>query len=252
MQSCRNCLQRTQPIHLIGPQTHVFRRFQPFRYSMNFDSKRDEPMLLKHKFMQWNRIRIFRIERTWSNPLDPKLTFWGVLDHFVTARKLVQDGLNMCDKCTSWCNKVSSEFFKTIAPDPPHWTPVSCFGSFWTVSLLHELWCKMGWTGAINVQVRPTKLRQNFSHQMHWIHQIGPQTQVLERFGPFRYSTKVGAKRAELEQLMHKFVQRSRVGIFTNERNWSSPLDPKLMFWGVLDRFITTRKSVQNGLNWWN
>src|SRR6185503_18157498 len=42
---------------------------------------------------------------------------------------------------------------------------------------------------------------------------------------------KLGAKRAELVQ---KFVPRSRVGIFCNERTWSTPLDPKLMFWSVL------------------
>jgi hypothetical protein len=34
---------------------------------------------------------------------------------------------------------------------------------------------------------------------------------------------------------MHKFVQRSRVGIFRNERTRSTPLDLKLMFWGILD-----------------
>ena len=42
--------------------------------------------------------------------------------------------------------------------------------------------------------------------------------------------TKLGAKRAELVQ---KFVPRSRVGIFRNERTRSSPLDPKLTFWCV-------------------
>ena len=43
--------------------------------------------------------------------------------------------------------------------------------------------------------------------------------------------TKIGAKRAELVQ---KFVPRSRVGIFRNERTRSTPLDPKLTFWCVL------------------
>ena len=38
------------------------------------------------------------------------------------------------------------------------------------------------------------------------------------------------AKRAELVQ---KFVPRSRVGIFRNERTRSTPLDPKLKFFGV-------------------
>ena len=48
---------------------------------------------------------------------------------------------------------------------------------------------------------------------------------------PFGCLTKVGAKRAELVQ---KFVPRSRVGIFRNERTRSTPLDPKMMFWCVL------------------
>ena len=40
----------------------------------------------------------------------------------------------------------------------------------------------------------------------------------------------LGAKRAELVQ---KFVPRSRVGLFCNERTRSTPLDPKLTFWCV-------------------
>jgi len=43
--------------------------------------------------------------------------------------------------------------------------------------------------------------------------------------GPFGCLTKLGAKQAELVQ---KFVPRSRVGIFRNERTRSTPLDPKL------------------------
>ena len=38
---------------------------------------------------------------------------------------------------------------------------------------------------------------------------------------------KLGAKRADLVQ---KFVPRSRVGIFRNERTRTTPLEPKLMF----------------------
>ena len=48
--------------------------------------------------------------------------------------------------------------------------------------------------------------------------------------GPFGCLTKLGAKQAELVQ---KFVPRSRVGIFRNERTRSTPLDPKLTFWYV-------------------
>ena len=49
----------------------------------------------------------------------------------------------------------------------------------------------------------------------------------------FCYCTKLAAKRAKLVQLMQKFVRRSRVIIFRNERSRSTPLDPKLMFWCI-------------------
>ena len=48
--------------------------------------------------------------------------------------------------------------------------------------------------------------------------------------GPFGCLTEFGAKRAELVQ---KFVPRSRVGIFRNERTRCTTLDPKLTFWCV-------------------
>ena len=44
---------------------------------------------------------------------------------------------------------------------------------------------------------------------------------------PFGCLTKLGAKLAEL---VHKFVPRSRVGIFRNDRTRSNPLNPKLTF----------------------
>ena len=37
-----------------------------------------------------------------------------------------------------------------------------------------------------------------------------------------------------MQKLVQKFVARSRVGIFRNERTRSIPVDPKLMFWCVL------------------
>ena len=49
--------------------------------------------------------------------------------------------------------------------------------------------------------------------------------------GPFGCLTKLGAKRAEQ---VPKFVPRSCVRIFRNERTRSTPLYPKLTFWGVL------------------
>ena len=57
---------------------------------------------------------------------------------------------------------------------------------------------------------------------------------IWAHLGPFGCLTKIGATRAELVQ---KFVPRSRVGIFCNERAQSTPLDPKVIFWCVSYNF---------------
>ena len=53
---------------------------------------------------------------------------------------------------------------------------------------------------------------------------------ILVHMGPFGLLLKLGAKRAELVQ---KFMPRSHIGMFRNQRTRSTPLDPKLMFWCV-------------------
>ena len=69
-------------------------------------------------------------------------------------------------------------------------------------------------------------------------HPIEPKTHVWYCFilflciwHHFCCITKLSAKWAKL---MQKFGPRSRVGIFRDERNRSTPLDSKLMFWCVL------------------
>jgi hypothetical protein len=78
-----------------------------------------------------------------------------------------------------------------------------------------------------------------FSQRTHPIHSIGPKTDVLGRFGPFRCCTKADAKLAELVPLTQKFAKQSHVGIFRNERTRSTPLDSKLKFSGISDRFVS-------------
>ena len=70
---------------------------------------------------------------------------------------------------------------------------------------------------------------------------------------PFGCLTKLGEKRAEP---MQKFVPRSRVRVFRDECNRSTPLDPKLTillhfvpFECIWDRLVALRNSVQNGPN---
>jgi hypothetical protein len=142
--------------------------------------------------------------------------FWGVSDRFVTAQKSMQNWPNWWYYRTSSLNKVASEFFATEAPDPLHLTQNSYFWAFRTVSLLHKSRCKTGRTGGINVKVRKTKLRRNFSPRTHPIHSIGPKTHVLGSFGPFSYDMKVDAKLAELVPLSHKFAKEIRTGLFRN------------------------------------
>ena len=57
---------------------------------------------------------------------------------------------------------------------------------------------------------------------------------VWVHLGSFHNCMKLGAKGGELVQLMQKFVPRSDVRIFRNERTKSTPLDPKLMIRSVL------------------
>jgi hypothetical protein len=74
---------------------------------------------------------------------------------------------------------------------------------------------------------------------MHLIHSVGPKTHVLGHFGPFQHCTIVDAKLAELAPLTHKFADRSCFEIFRNERTRPTLLAPRLMFWGISDRFFT-------------
>jgi hypothetical protein len=101
-----------------------------------------------------------------------------------------------------------------------------------------------------STHVRSTKLRRKILQRTQLLHSVGPKTHVLGHSGPFRYYTNVDAKLAEMATLTHKFTERSCVEICRNERTRSTPLDPKLMFGGVSDGFITALKSMQNWPNW--
>jgi hypothetical protein len=78
------------------------------------------------------------------------------------------------------------------------------------------------------------------------IYPIRPQAHIFGRFGLFCYYTNFGAKRAELVQLTHKFVQRSRSEFFATNA-------PDLPYWTqthVLWRFKTFRYCCNFGAKW--
>jgi hypothetical protein len=118
----------------------------------------------------------------------------------------------------------------TLDPQLTFWCVLYFLGAFGAVWLPYETRCK---TGRNSAKVRTTKSRQNFSQRTDPIHLIGLY------FGAFRTIwvhsgpgclMKLDAKWAELVQ---KFVPRSRVEIFHNERTRSTSLERKLMFWFI-------------------
>ena len=72
----------------------------------------------------------------------------------------------------------------------------------------------------------------NAPNQPRWtpISCFGVLNSVWVHLGSFHNCMKLNAKHSELVQLKQKLVPRSHVEIFRNERNQSTPLDPKLMF----------------------
>ena len=175
------------------------------------------------------------------HPVGPKLMFGCILDSFVTARSLVQNGLN-------WCyHKVASEFFATNAPNPPHWILNSCLcasRSVWVYLAIFHYSTKLS-----AKRVEPVQLMHKFvpwnrigifamngPNPPRWALNscFGASRSVWVHLAMFHYYTKLVAKWVELVQLMHKFVPWSRFGIFHNERTQSTPLDPKLMFVCIL------------------
>ena len=69
---------------------------------------------------------------------------------------------------------------------------------------------------------------------------------ILVHLGSFRNYKKLGAKLGELVQLMQKFVPRSDVGIFRNERTQSTPLDPC----SILVHLGSFRNCIKLGAKW--
>ena len=62
---------------------------------------------------------------------------------------------------------------------------------------------------------------------------IGAFSTVWLHLRPFCYDTILYAKRVKILQLMQKYVPRSPVGMFCNDRSQPTAIDPNLMFWCV-------------------
>ena len=158
-----------------------------FHYYTKLDAKWVELVQLMHKFVPWNRIRIFCNERTRSTPLAQNSCFGtsrSVWVHLAMFHYYTKFGakrvelVHLKHKFVPWSRFgiFRNECTRPTPLDPKlMYCCISlCLGAFWTVSLLHEAWCKTSWTGAINAKVFATKSYQNFSQPMHPIHPVGP------------------------------------------------------------------------------
>ena len=123
------------------------------------------------------------------------------------------------------------------------WTHVLvCFVQFWcicdrTVELRNSVQNGPNWYKSSWYEVASKFFETNAPDPSHWTLKkcFGAFHKILVHLGQFSWLTKLDAKRAELVQ---KFVPRSGVVIFRNERTRSIPLDPKHMFWCILYNFV--------------
>ena len=128
------------------------------------------------KFVQRCVVRIFCNECSRSTPLQPNSCFGAFLSiwvhfepfHYCTKQrakraKMVQLMQKFVPRCL--VRIFHSERSRSIPLDPNlmFWCLPFHLGAFGTVSLLHETFCKMRQTGAINSKVRATMSCHNFS-----------------------------------------------------------------------------------------
>ena len=106
------------------------------------------------------------------------------------------------------------------------------FGTFGTVWVPYETWCK---TGRTNVKVRATKSCRTFHNERTRSNPLDPKLTfwcisyylcAFVTWLPYETRCKTGRTSAKVR------ATKSRWN-FCNERTRSNPLDPKLMFWCI-------------------
>ena len=125
---------------------------------------------LVQKFVPRSRVGILRNERTLSNPLNPKLTFWCVLYHlgaFGPVCLLTKLGAKRAELVQKFVPRSRVGIFRNeptgstpLDPKLMFWCVSYYLGAHGTVCLPYETRCKKGQTSA---KVCATKSRRNFS-----------------------------------------------------------------------------------------
>ena len=121
---------------------------------------------LMQEFVPQSLVRIYRNRCSRSTQLDPKLMFscvsfrLGAFGTIMLLHKLDAKHAKLVQLMQKFVPRgLVSNFYnerpRSIPLDPKlmFWCVSFCSGAFWTVSLLHETWCKTRQTGAINAKV---------------------------------------------------------------------------------------------------
>ena len=177
---------------------------------------------LVQKFVKRSRIGNFRNERTRSTPCDPKLIFWCVRAIWVHSGLfgcLTKLGAKWAELVQNFVLRIRFEIFRKernrstlLDPKLTFWCVsyyLVVFGTVWPNEFkisCNEVASEFFVTNTPDTPHWTLKLRFGAFHNI-WVHS-----------GPFGCLTKLGAKRADLVQ---KFVPRSHVVIFCNERTRS-------------------------------
>ena len=123
--------------------------------------------------------------------------------------------------------------------EPTRSTPLDPKLMFWCVSYhlgtVASIWLPYetrGKTGRTSTKVASKFFAMNTPDPPHWTLNscFGAFCTICMHLGSLSCLTKLGAKHFELVQ---KFVPRSCVESFLNERTRSTPLDPKIIIWCV-------------------
>ena len=180
-----------------------------------------------------------------STPLNPKLMFHSVLYYFCAFGTVRLRYKTQCENGPNCCQKfVPRSRVGIFRNERNRSTPLDCkllfrcvlyyLDAFRTIWLLYKTRRKRGWSGA---KVRAMMSGRNFSQGTHPIHPLDSKLMfrcVSYYFFAFETVCCVTTLRSIRAKPVQKFVPRSRVGIFRNERTRSTPLAPKLTFWCIL------------------
>ena len=187
-------------------------------------------------FVPQSRAWIFCNDHTRSTPLDPKLMFWRILYYsgvfgtvwlpYETRCKIGRTSAKFVPRSRIGIFRNESTRSTPLDPKLMFWCVSYHLGAFGTIMWPYET---RGKTGRTSTKVASEFFAMNAPDPPHWTLNscFGAFCTICMHLGSLSCLTKLGAKHFELVQ---KFVPRSCVESFLNERTRSTPLDPKLIF----------------------